>query len=347
MSRWRRQRSSPLPPDSQAQIADGNLLNVSVQGLPVALRGKTLDLFPETAEVIDNAAQWKQAWNGSVWTAQIPLSAQRSASPSLMPVVLAEQSPAHATGPDTRTGYRAELKVGVENGLPMLCANPDIIVDMGDKRVYCAGALAQAYEQMGAEALYYGKPHPPIYDLARRQLGLDDPRILCPCRGGQPRQQHQPQHVTHPTQGCGQGGGAPWGWRARAGLRHGARLHPSFGQAARLCAWQNPPLLPVHGAMTGFDRLLQHSVECADLWTHRLQMPTHMRIFWHMCCVFAHLGKLLGPMVLFELPLVTRIVTIRKAGMSALGCSCGRHFFETTAVWPVVKSVPPSPMESQ
>ena len=101
-----------IVPDSQAQIADGNLLNVSVQGLPVALRGKTLDLFPETAEVIDNAAQWKQAWNGSVWTAQIPLSAQRSASPSLMPVVLAEQAaPGHSTGPDTRTGYRAELKV--------------------------------------------------------------------------------------------------------------------------------------------------------------------------------------------------------------------------------------------
>lgn len=97
---------------SQAQIADGHLLSVSVQGLPVALRGKTLDLFPETAEVIDNAAPWKQAWNGSVWTAQIPLSAQRSASPSLMPVVLAEQATAgHGTGPDTRTGYRAELKV--------------------------------------------------------------------------------------------------------------------------------------------------------------------------------------------------------------------------------------------
>lgn len=101
-----------IVPDSQAQIADGNLLNVSVQGLPVALRGKTLDLFPETAEVIDNAAQWKQAWNGSVWTAQIPLSAQRSASPSLMPVVLTEQAAAgHSNGPDTRTGYRAEVKV--------------------------------------------------------------------------------------------------------------------------------------------------------------------------------------------------------------------------------------------
>lgn len=116
-------KAHPLPvlagtggivPDSQAQIADGNTLQVSVHGLPVALRGKTLDLFPETAEVIDNAAQWAGAWNGSVWTARIPLSAQRSAGPSLMPVVLAEQTaPGHGTGagPDTRTGYRAELKV--------------------------------------------------------------------------------------------------------------------------------------------------------------------------------------------------------------------------------------------
>ncbi|MGE6339958.1 protein-disulfide reductase DsbD family protein [Acidovorax sp. NPDC077664] len=105
-----------IVPDSQAQIADGNALQVSVHGLPVALRGKTLDLFPETSEVIENAAQWTQAWNGSVWTAKIPLAAQRSSSPSLMPVVLAERAAeqgaaAHGTGPDTRTGYRAELKV--------------------------------------------------------------------------------------------------------------------------------------------------------------------------------------------------------------------------------------------
>ncbi|CAN7590467.1 protein-disulfide reductase DsbD family protein [Acidovorax sp. LjRoot129] len=103
--------TSGIVPDSQAQIADGNALQVSVQGLPVALRGKVLDLFPETGEVIDNAAVWTQAWNGSVWTARIPLSPQRSNSPTLMPVVLAEQAAAHSTGADTRTGYRAELKV--------------------------------------------------------------------------------------------------------------------------------------------------------------------------------------------------------------------------------------------
>ncbi len=84
---------------------------------------------------------------------------------------------------ETPDDYRAALLLGKTLGLPMLCANPDIIVDMGDKRLYCAGALAQAYEEMGGTALYFGKPHPPIYDLARRRLaeagGPADPQILC------------------------------------------------------------------------------------------------------------------------------------------------------------------------
>ena len=83
---------------------------------------------------------------------------------------------------ETPDDYRAALLLGRTRGLPMLCANPDIIVDMGDKRLYCAGALAQAYEEMGGTALYFGKPHPPIYDLARRRLTAlvdsDDPQIL-------------------------------------------------------------------------------------------------------------------------------------------------------------------------
>ncbi|MFN4128726.1 MAG: TIGR01459 family HAD-type hydrolase [Paracoccaceae bacterium] len=82
-------------------------------------------------------------------------------------------------GTETPDDYRGKLLLSKARGLKMLCANPDIIVDMGDKRLYCAGALAKAYEDMGGEALYYGKPHPPIYDLARRRLGLDEARILC------------------------------------------------------------------------------------------------------------------------------------------------------------------------
>lgn len=75
--------------------------------------------------------------------------------------------------------YRTRLILSRERGLKLLCANPDVVVDLGDKRVYCAGALAEMYQDLGGEALYFGKPHPPIYDLARRRLGIDDnARIL-------------------------------------------------------------------------------------------------------------------------------------------------------------------------
>lgn len=84
---------------------------------------------------------------------------------------------------ETPEDYRAALLLGKTMGLTMLCANPDIVVDMGDKRLYCAGALAQMYEQMGGSTLYFGKPHPPIYDLARRRLAEagapSDPQVLC------------------------------------------------------------------------------------------------------------------------------------------------------------------------
>lgn len=87
-------------PDSTAEIADG-ALQVRVQGLPAAVRGKRLEFFPETPEVIETAGAWTQGWSGAVWTARVPLSTQRSASPAVMPVVVA----------DGRQGWRAELKV--------------------------------------------------------------------------------------------------------------------------------------------------------------------------------------------------------------------------------------------
>ena len=83
---------------------------------------------------------------------------------------------------ETPDDYMIALKLAKNLELPMLCANPDIIVHMGDQLLYCAGALAQAYEKIGGTALYFGKPHPPIYDLARRRLitmGVpDDAQIL-------------------------------------------------------------------------------------------------------------------------------------------------------------------------
>ena len=76
--------------------------------------------------------------------------------------------------------YRELLQKGADRNIPMVCANPDIIVDFGGKRMWCAGALAAIYEEMGGAVIHVGKPHSPIYGLAfeklKRVAGRDIPR---------------------------------------------------------------------------------------------------------------------------------------------------------------------------
>ena len=72
---------------------------------------------------------------------------------------------------------RGKFLYAKQKGIKLLCANPDIIVDRGESREWCAGALAQLYTEMGGESLYFGKPHPPIYDLARLRLSALDRKI--------------------------------------------------------------------------------------------------------------------------------------------------------------------------
>jgi HAD superfamily hydrolase (TIGR01459 family) len=61
----------------------------------------------------------------------------------------------------------AELFAGlVARRVPMICANPDLMVERGDKLVYCAGALAAEYAAIGGEVSYAGKPHWPVYERA-------------------------------------------------------------------------------------------------------------------------------------------------------------------------------------
>ena len=81
------------------------------------------------------------------------------------------------TADGTPDDVRVPLLYAKQKGLKLLCANPDIIVDRGDKREWCAGAVAQAYSEMGGISLYFGKPHAPIYDLARRRLSAIRPNI--------------------------------------------------------------------------------------------------------------------------------------------------------------------------
>ena len=105
------------------------------------------------------------------------LQAFAASQPPITRVPLAEAEGIICTGltddlSQTPADYRSILLQCKINGLPMLCANPDVIVDFGDTRLYCAGALAETYEEMGGTVFYFGKPHPPIYDLARRRLAM-------------------------------------------------------------------------------------------------------------------------------------------------------------------------------
>lgn len=85
---------------------------------------------------------------------------------------------------ETPADYDAILDAMLARRLPLVCANPDLVVQRGDQLIYCAGALAERYEQKGGSAIYAGKPYPPIYAEAvsaanvARGRSTDDLRIL-------------------------------------------------------------------------------------------------------------------------------------------------------------------------
>ena len=75
------------------------------------------------------------------------------------------------TGPnddevETPEDYRAVLTRGAARDLEMVCANPDRVVQRGDRLIFCGGALADLYEHLGGRVTMAGKPFAPIYDLA-------------------------------------------------------------------------------------------------------------------------------------------------------------------------------------
>ena len=58
----------------------------------------------------------------------------------------------------------------------MICTNPDLIVDRGEKREYCAGSVAKSFEEIKGEVIYFGKPHPPVYNLS---INIINKNVLC------------------------------------------------------------------------------------------------------------------------------------------------------------------------
>ncbi len=89
------------------------------------------------------------------------------------------------TGPDDDVAdpralatFEPELQACLAAGLPMICANPDLVVMRGGTRILCAGALAEYYDEHGGDVAWLGKPDPAIYRLALDMMGLPPARVL-------------------------------------------------------------------------------------------------------------------------------------------------------------------------
>lgn len=86
---------------------------------------------------------------------------------------------------ETPDAYAEMLRQAKARELDLICANPDIVVQHGDRLIWCAGAIARDYAALGGHVIMAGKPHAPIYDLAKAELAIvadaaiDPARVLC------------------------------------------------------------------------------------------------------------------------------------------------------------------------
>jgi HAD superfamily hydrolase (TIGR01459 family) len=85
---------------------------------------------------------------------------------------------------ETPEDYRDLLTRAAARHLPMICGNPDKVVQRGDRLVYCGGALAELYQSLGGDVIMAGKPHAPIYRAALARAGalkngpIDPSRVM-------------------------------------------------------------------------------------------------------------------------------------------------------------------------
>ena len=104
------------------------------------------------------------------------------------------------TEDDTPEMYRDRMQVWLRRRLPLICANPDRVVEHGGRLIYCGGALADLYEAQGGRILMAGKPYRPIYDEALKRPSVSGR----PCHRprANPRHRRQRPHRRHRRRQC-------------------------------------------------------------------------------------------------------------------------------------------------
>ena len=102
---------------------------------------------------------------------------------SAMPTALAGAEAIVCTGlnddlNETVATYLPLLEEARALGLPFVCANPDLVVDVGGRLYLCAGSIAEAYEDLGGDVFWAGKPHPAAYERALAEAQRLRPRAI-------------------------------------------------------------------------------------------------------------------------------------------------------------------------
>ena len=74
---------------------------------------------------------------------------------------------------------KQQLQTAADKGLPMICANPDLVVNIGSAQHECAGTFAKYYEELGGHVIYHGKPYEPVYEMCYELLEKPEKSKLC------------------------------------------------------------------------------------------------------------------------------------------------------------------------
>lgn len=83
------------------------------------------------------------------------------------------------TGKEELASFDPLLAPAAKRGVPMVCANPDLVVHRGGVEEICAGSIAQRYERLGGPVVWFGKPYPAVYRHILAECGLTPARLLC------------------------------------------------------------------------------------------------------------------------------------------------------------------------
>lgn len=186
------------------EAAGDALARFRARGGTVVLISNAPQPKERVAEILDERGVRRDAWDAIVSSGDIALAhiadagyrrlARIGPMPRSQPFFarlpgavasLAEAEALVVTGladdaTETAESYRALLAGARARALPLVCANPDLVVDVGGRLYPCAGAIAHLYEELGGPVFWAGKPYASAYERARAEAlrirGRDTPR---------------------------------------------------------------------------------------------------------------------------------------------------------------------------